>query len=226
MQLIAHRGFWWPRRDAQNHPSSVLNAFANGYGCEVDIWGVHGNSIQIGHDHPQYEWTISSDVSLWKEQPLFLHMKMAREKNLWKIERMCEILQNANRLEHTFLFQSPDHTGPDKEIASCGIKQLLPIDSLEALQTALKNPDSLDLVTGFWLEQPELDWVDKVSIDAVHAIGKFCYVVAPELHERMVDLTCIETWRSANGIVTDYPHLLAILLNEDRQIVYPKEVWW
>lgn len=226
MQLISHRGDWWPIEGAQNHPSSVTSARAHNWSIEIDVWGTHENRLKIGHDTPDYEWTVPADEVPQKDTLLFLHMKIPQKDNLWRVHRICEILQAVGWLEQTYLFWSPDHIGPQKEIADFGVKQLLTIDCREALCAALDHPDSLSLVSGFWLEQPEKDWIEEADIKAIHDCKKTAWVVGPELHGRAFDLASLSAWQTADGLCTDTPHLLEKLLDREDSIVHPTEAWW
>lgn len=228
LRQIAHRGAWWPREEAQNLQSSVASAFAHGWGTEIDVWGpgVQGNTLISGHDGPMYEITLPVDDTLWKNEPLFLHMKITRENNLWKIRMICDLLRDAGRIDQSYIFWSPAGVGPEKEIAEFGIKQLLVVDCREALEAALQDPDALTYVAGLWLEQPDEDWVSELTIAHIRHIGKSVWVVSPELHGRSFDLAKLSMWREADGICTDTPHLLGRLLDINDGVVYPTAPWW
>ena len=55
MIKIAHRGnIKGPNPDKENHPDYLLEAIAQGFDVEVDVWFIDGKYI-LGHDKPQYE---------------------------------------------------------------------------------------------------------------------------------------------------------------------------
>jgi hypothetical protein len=55
MKLIAHRGlFEGPDKDIENSPRQILQAWEEGFECEVDLWKI-GGEFWLGHDVPQYK---------------------------------------------------------------------------------------------------------------------------------------------------------------------------
>lgn len=226
MRFIAHRGAWWSRTELQNHPSSITSAFAHGWGAEVDVWGSRGEALCLGHDASQYEWTIPADRSVWKEEPLFLHLKTARRNQLWKVRLIGEILRRVDRLSQTYVFWSPDFVGPDPDLTRLGLRYLLPVDNREALLAHLACPVAAEYLSGFWLEQPDDNWVTAEDIGHIQQISKSAWVVSPELHERPVELSAVLSWRQADGICTDVPQLLARIFDAGDIVVHPKQPWW
>jgi len=54
MKFISHRGnLTGPNPERENHPSYILEATANGFEVEIDLWYENGKLI-LGHDEPQY----------------------------------------------------------------------------------------------------------------------------------------------------------------------------
>jgi hypothetical protein len=51
---IAHRGNTNGPSDRENEPNYLLDAIAQGYEIEVDVWLVGGN-LWLGHDYAQYQ---------------------------------------------------------------------------------------------------------------------------------------------------------------------------
>jgi hypothetical protein len=73
MIYIAHRGnINGPVRDRENSPAYLLEAIANGFHIETDLWFIH-DTFFLGHDAPQYE--ISIDFLLSVKTYLFCHCK-------------------------------------------------------------------------------------------------------------------------------------------------------
>lgn len=71
MKLIAHRAlFKGPDQSRENHPNQIIEAWAEGYDCEIDLWLVD-RELYLGHDQPQYK--ISKDFLLLG--PLWIHAK-------------------------------------------------------------------------------------------------------------------------------------------------------
>ena len=54
MIKIAHRGNVNGPSDRENEPDYLLDAIAQGYDVEVDVWYV-GGTLWLGHDYAQYQ---------------------------------------------------------------------------------------------------------------------------------------------------------------------------
>ena len=206
-RIIAHRGFWWPNTHHQNRPWALQSALERGWDIEIDVWGVRGSQLKIGHNASEVEWTLPMRTN---DSQLFLHVKSV----VWW-DRILELVKNAGWEDGAQWFVSPSSDGyvPGGLFVATEQRQ---IDSFLISSTG----------HGVWAEQPDQEWVTADDIYHVHdANGKF-YVVAPELHERKLDLRYLEQWRQADGIVTDYPHLLEKILNPQDRDVHPQETWW
>jgi hypothetical protein len=61
---IAHRGNVNGPSEAENQPAYLLDAIAQGYEVEVDIWFV-GGTLWLGHDYAQYQvdYTFLSKIA-------------------------------------------------------------------------------------------------------------------------------------------------------------------
>ena len=222
---IAHKGFWWPRRELQNHPDSVLGALTAGYGAEVDVWDVRDLRLVLRHDESSLEHELTP--LLFMTGPLFLH---AKGGNGGFPERLADTIRAWGRPD-TYTFCSPSNdallaTMRVASIKESPIKTLVPVDSLDRLTILLDQWDILGVADGVWLEQPETDWVDADTIDNIKGAGKTVWIVSPELHGRSLDLGRLAEWRTADGICTDYPHLLVRVMDRDDVVVHPKEPWW
>ena len=69
MKLISHRGnLKGPNEVRENSPYYIIEAIAEGYDVEVDLWWVDGK-VYLGHDEPQYEvsnkWLGERIDKLW-----------------------------------------------------------------------------------------------------------------------------------------------------------------
>ena len=230
MRAIAHRGWWWPRRELQNHPASVLAALSNGFGAEVDVWGIRDQRLVLRHDESSavYEMALPQPAC----GTIFLHVKAAKNGTA---EGLVDILRLRGWLEHTYLFCSPSNDGllaRMKEVlagqlTSIGLRTLTTVVDPLGLDVLLDQPDPLGGADGVWLEQPDEDWVDADAIDTIHRVGKTAWVVSPELHGWKLDLGMVaQEWGSADGLVTDYPHLIERVTDATDPHVHPKEPWW
>lgn len=205
-RIIAHRGFWWPNLLHQNRPWALNAALERGWDVEVDVWGTRGNQLKIGHGAAEVEWALPKRMN---DSQLFLHIKSV----IWW-DRILEEIKASGWEDGTHWFVSPQSDG----YVSDG---LFVASESPHIDSFLMHP-----IQGVWAEQPDQEWVTADDIYHVHgANGKF-YVVAPELHGRALDLKWLEQWREADGIVTDYPHLLDRVLNNEDQLVHPTEAWW
>jgi len=158
---------------------------------------------------------------------LFLHLKIAGQG-----KAVCEVLRNRRWLDRTHVFYSPSNDAAldsflhEKPISTEGPKRLVTMDKPTALMALLDLSDPLGGADGVWLEQPENDWVDEEIIASVHAAGKTAWVMSPELHGRQLDLGVVARWAASDGVCTDFPHLLARVLDPADKVVHPKEPWW
>ena len=206
-RIIAHRGFWWPNPHHQNRSWALNAALERGWDVEVDVWGVRGNQLKIGHDASEVEWTLPKRTN---DSQLFLHIKSVA---WW--DRIFEAIKASDWEGSAHWFVSPQNDG----YAPGGLfvaSEPRHIDSF--LLSSVRHG-------GVWAEQSDQEWVTADDIYHVHdANGKF-YIVAPELHGRMLDLKWLEQWRQADGIVTDYPHMLERILNIEDPLVHPTEAW-
>jgi hypothetical protein len=77
MILISHRGnLNGPNEVRENSPYYIMEAIAEGYDVEVDLWWVDGK-VYLGHDEPQYEvsdeWLGERVDKLWIHCSTSLH---------------------------------------------------------------------------------------------------------------------------------------------------------
>jgi hypothetical protein len=71
MILIAHRGlFKGPSKELENHPDQIIEAWEQGYHCEIDL-RVIGKEFWLGHDDAQYQ----VDVDFLYAGPSWIHAK-------------------------------------------------------------------------------------------------------------------------------------------------------
>lgn len=64
MISIAHRGNVNGPSEAENQPAYLLDAIAQGYEIEADVW-FDGGTLWLGHDFPQYQvdYTFLSKIA-------------------------------------------------------------------------------------------------------------------------------------------------------------------
>jgi glycerophosphoryl diester phosphodiesterase len=222
VRIIAHRGFWWPDIDHQNRPWALQAAIDRGWDVEVDVWGVREDQLQVGHDKVEARWTLPSIA----ESHVFVHMKAPTQAL-----RISAVLERTGYQGKSSVFVSP--MGKNNELVlSEAVVQLLVVsshndlfDKMDVLQSA-KRRGWEQTIRGVWLEQPDTDWVTDGVIHELHAYGMRAYVVSPELHRRQLRLDMLSEWADADGVCTDYPHLLSQILNPKDVIVHPVGAWW
>lgn len=81
MRIISHRGnISGPNPGSENNPNYILDAIAQGYDVEIDVWYID-NRILLGHDYGQHQ----VDLEFLKNKQLWCHAK-----NLEALEFMLE----------------------------------------------------------------------------------------------------------------------------------------
>lgn len=224
---IAHRGLWWPDRAAHNTPRSFEAAARAGFGLELDICLVNGR-LWIAHARADVltGWTDATPLGILPAlcAAPFLAWNL---KDLQVPPALAEFLEKQGLLARSVVF---DHEllAPGEEVATRNKLAALGFPFLmrasdrpgEELPIALGPPGS----KGVWLDAFEEDWVTADTIRTVHAAGKAAYVVSPELHGRPLDLGLWKAWAGADGICTDFPHLLHAL--QSGGPLEPVEPWW
>ena len=79
MILISHRGnLNGPNEVRENSPYYIMEAIAEGYDVEVDLWWVNGR-VYLGHDEPQYE--VSDEWLGERVNNLWVHCKNVESLN-------------------------------------------------------------------------------------------------------------------------------------------------
>jgi hypothetical protein len=79
MILISHRGnLNGPNEVRENSPHYIMEAIAEGYDVEVDLWWVNGR-VYLGHDEPQYE--VSDEWLGERIDKLWVHCKNVESLN-------------------------------------------------------------------------------------------------------------------------------------------------
>jgi len=79
MILISHRGnLNGPNEVRENSPYYIMEAIAEGYDVEVDLWWVNGR-VYLGHDEPQYE--VSDEWLGERIDKLWVHCKNVESLN-------------------------------------------------------------------------------------------------------------------------------------------------
>jgi hypothetical protein len=101
MLYISHRGnIQGPQKDRENKPLYILNALAEGFQVEIDVWYVN-NIFMLGHDTPEFE----VGESFLEKKGLWCHAK-----NIPALERLLK-----NKKIHCFFHDTDDCTITSKK---------------------------------------------------------------------------------------------------------------
>lgn len=223
MLPIAHRGLWWPDPAKQNTPEAMESAIRSGYGVEIDVHAVP-SGLGVGHNCDVLLSLLSSFDCL-KDAPLVA----------WNVKsRGCAIpliavMEKFGLLKRSIVFDWElvgDSDLPEKMFVHGAFHECLARASddkeKEHIADVINKP-----IHGLWLDAFEDDWVTSKLIAGIkEATDKRTYVVSPELHGRPLDLSLWHEWREADGICTDFPHLLNQMVHYGDTKLYPKEPWW
>jgi hypothetical protein len=221
---IAHRGDWWPDPVSQNQLKAIVAAAKAGYGLELDV-RVRQGQLLLQHDLTATPWLLTGDNAHWD---LMLDALRLAPVILWDIKEPESVeplglwLAEHNLLA-TAMFFDLELAAPNwawrgllPEIIP-GAAYLRRASETESLYTALDDKAA----DGIWLDAWDTEWVSRTAIEMVQSVGKKAYVCSSELHRRPVRPKLWHDWLSADGICTDFPHLLASLLVDRQPDLHP-----
>lgn len=215
---IAHRGLWWPDQRHQNNSSAFWAAAKAGYGLELDVRLWAGKDLVIQHGPMDHTLLLNAELDALFTAPLLA----------WNVKdepgatRLLGFLAQTGMGDKSFLF--------DFELVEPRLVQRLMGKGVALAGRASDRKEALEDVLGaswlqaIWLDAFEQDWVTADTIWTVHAAGKAAYVVSPEVHGRPLDLALWAAWSEAEGICTDFPHLLEAL--QRGAPLEPVDPWW
>lgn len=204
MLPIAHRGLWWPDKAKQNSPEAVAGAVIHAFGVEIDVWAMPNGGLGVGHE------TITrhiSDFPSLKDAPLIA----------WNVKNpKCSM----PLLDH---------------IAKIGVADRSFIFDFELVGEEWNVPWAVSRISdrerptrdrhGYWMDCFQDEWRTQEAIQEALSQGKKAYLVSPELHGKPVLLKQWREWKEADGICTDFPHLLNGLINSHWGL-FPERPWW
>ena len=212
MEIIAHRGLWWPDIRRQN----TLEAIPSGMGMELDARLGEFRRVKIQHDldAPRGFTVLGEEVcARWPPgQSLFWDVK---EPGVCAAldALLCGTVREASILfDYEFT----------KDVPPIGLQYLVRASENEPLEAALRVLGAYGVWLDTWTGRP---WVTAEVIAQVQDAGKRAYIVSPELHHYPLDLALWRSWEEADGICTDYPHL-AVQFFANAAPLYPDRPWW
>jgi hypothetical protein len=179
MTLLAHRGLWVVASQ-RNTLEAFRDAFANGFGIEIDVRDLAGELV-VSHDPPAtgaLGFAAVLDEYLAHGTPGLLAVNV-------KADGLTGMLTEALArvpAERWFAF---DMSVPDtRGYAQAALPFYTRHSDLEA------DPSLYDAAGGVWLDDFAGGFIDEPKIAAHLAAGKHVAVVSPELHRR----EHVQTW--------------------------------
>ena len=234
---LAHRGWWWPEPRRQNTPPAFLAAARAGYGLELDVRFTAPSAGQGAPQAPPARICIAHgrDGPAWPAEDILPALCSAPAlawnlKDLQAPPGLAEFLEKHGLRDKSVVFDQELLAGMgierrllDRRLAELGLPHLARASGHhegDGLALALVHPTA----AGVWLDCNGTDWVTPTVLAACRGAGKASYVVSPELHGRPLDLALWVAWQAADGICTDFPHLLAAW--DAGAPLEPVDPWW
>lgn len=228
MVVLSHRGLWWPDPAARNTPRAFEAAARAGFGLELDVCLVDGR-LWIAHAPAE----IVQDKAVCPIAELLPALNAA-PLLAWNVKTrgcggpLAAFLATHGIAGRSFLFDMElvDPGEPRATLAALdGSPVLLLARASDKPEEPLQGALTRQWAGGVWLDCNGSDWVAAETIAACKAAGRAAYVVSPELHGRPLDLALWRAWAGADGIATDFPHLLASL-DAPEGALQPVAPWW
>jgi hypothetical protein len=212
---IAHRGLWTPDHAAQNSLAAIAAATRAGYGLELDVRLGVGGRLWLQHAAADTPWLLDGANADWT---LVLDALRAAPVILWDIKELravqplCQWLVGRDLSGSALLFdlEIAEPAGTWRADAWANVPDHRPAYLRRASETeSLYDALGDEHAAGVWLDAWEREWVDAGTIQTVQAAGKKAFVCSSELHRRPISLRLWRAWAGADGVCTNYPHLLA-----------------
>lgn len=230
---IAHRGHWWPDRAHQNQLVALQAAVAAGFGVELDVRLWFGDQLMLRHEETDRPWLLdggrshalvdvlhAAPVILWDIKELRVLKPLCRWLRTHALVRSARLfdLELAATVREPGTFSSPRWDMLCAAVwAEFQVPYLLRASETESLFDALGDPHA----AGVWLDAWDREWVDETTIQTVQAANRLAYVCSSELHQRAIRPALWHRWAKADGVCTDFPHLLAGLEIDRKPELHP-----
>lgn len=188
MKIISHRGYWRDPAE-KNTEIAFRRSFDLGFGTETDVRDCAGELV-ISHDPPRGgEMRLADFLALHAKSPLPLAMNI-------KADGLAPQLARAMAgVPCWFAF---DCSVPDlRAHLEAGNPALTRMSEIEPV------PALLHLSAGIWLDSFEDDWFGAALLEEMLELGKWVFVVSPELHRRDPGpcWSILEPFRARNKLV-------------------------
>jgi hypothetical protein len=207
----------------QNGAEALSGALAAGWSVEVDVRAC-GGVLVLAHDPPEPGRPyfaldgLCTMVERFPEAEVFVDVKEPAT-----VPAVVTALAGHGLLGRSWLFDF-ELCGADPTEAlraDPGARCLARVsDRGEGTGGALPS-----WARGVLLDQWDSDWVDAKVLAGWHAAGMRAFVISPELQGRTLDLAWAKRCGLADGLVTDFPHLLGALQRGQPEL-HPADPWW
>lgn len=223
MLPVAHRGFWWPDPARRNTPDALLAAAQQGWAFETDVLWLPErltDPLVVAHTVADPLFPIRTILPACEAAPaIFWNLKEPRAEVALRDWLDAHGLRDKS---YVFDVELYDAAGLDRVVDTFGREHVL-------VRCSERKPETLERalaarVHGIWFDTWETDWVTVAHIEAARQCGLRSYVISAELHARPLRLESWKSLRVADGICTDFPHLLRTVLTGDLDC--PATAWW
>lgn len=240
---IAHRGFWFANDQIQNSLLAISEAFTNGWAAEIDVV-MHGDGeFTLSHETAFKGLslhTILKHIASDHNGPtprLFINIKQPH------VETELIALLRLHHAEHLSCIFDYELAG-DKELGARARRQSAAITILARASDRpgekLNDVLNREHVDGVWMDTFDQQWITEAEIALTQKCNRKAYVVSPELHNQVLPMALWCEWKWADGICTDFPHLLSELadplykkdavgelqLAGTGKALFPDNPWW
>lgn len=173
MRLLAHRGIWRERRDA-NSSIALTTALSQGFGIEFDVRDAAGQLV-VSHDLVEHPDLLLEEL-LASTPVRAQHATLAVNIKADGLARRVEDLLVKHSLTNYFCF---DMSVPEMlQFQRRGLSFFTRQSEFEPTPVLYAN------AAGVWMDMFEKDWISASDILSHLASGKQVAIVSPELHGR------------------------------------------
>jgi glycerophosphoryl diester phosphodiesterase len=207
MDILCHRGLWDRKKKSQNSIKSILEAFRQGYGVEIDLRLDQKGRIYLAHDIEEKPKVFFEDLmqpldfsSEFKVLPtMALHIKEDNDK---MFEVLCKTINPTNKL--IIFGLSPESKIKYAEVFGWSrMAYELETGFIGNIKEAAKGPEGI-----VWIV--ERGWqLSKEDYDKIK--HKKLYYITPEIIQEEKQLTNLQKDK-LNGLCTDDPEFYKHLL--------------
>ena len=203
MDILCHRGLWDKKKKSQNSIKSILEAFRQGYGVEIDLRLDQKGRIYLAHDIEEKPKFFLDDLIgyLNPQTPtIALHIKEDKDEML---DALCKAINPISKL---IIFGIINKDSKEKYAEIFGWSRIayeLETGLIGNIKEAAKGPQGI-----VWIV--ERGWqLSKEDYDKIK--HKKLYYITPEIIQEEKQLTELQKDK-LNGLCTDDPEFYKHLL--------------